>query len=88
VEIDDAVGRTKGKIFIKGNLDPVHTLLNKDAGGVRRDVADMVRTAAPGGGYICSTACSIAPHVKPDHVKLMVDVAREFKYESACGRHV
>jgi len=85
VEIDDAVERTRGKIFIKGNLDSVHTLLNKDAAGVRRDVAKMVRIAAPGGGYICSTACSIAPHVKPDHVKVMVDVAREFKYESACG---
>jgi len=35
-----------------------------------------VETAAPAGGYICSTACSIAPRVPPDHVKIMVETAR------------
>lgn len=80
VELPDAIQRTKGRIFIKGNIDSVHTLLNKDIDGVRADVRRVVETGAPGGGYICSTACSIAPHVKPDHIKAMVEVARSFKY--------
>lgn len=80
VELKDAVDRTKGKIFIKGNIDSVNTLLNKNIDAVREDVHKVVETGAPGGGYICSTACSIAPHVKPDHIKAMVDVAREYKY--------
>jgi len=88
VDIEDAVKRTKGKIFIKGNLDSAHTLLKKDAESVRQDVAKMVQSAAPGGGYICSTACSIAPHVNPGNIKVMVDVIREFKYESHCEQPI
>lgn len=80
VDIADAIERTAGRIFIKGNLDSVNTLLNKDTAGVRADVQKMVRIAAPGGGYICSTACSVAPHVRPDNIKVMVDTARAFKY--------
>lgn len=80
VEIADAVARTKGRICIKGNLDSVHTLLNKDETGVREDVRRMVAVAAPGGGYICSTACSIAPRVRPGHICAMVDEARQFRY--------
>ncbi len=80
VEIDDAIQRTKGKIFIKGNIDAVNTLLNKDIDGVRDDVKRVIEIAAPGGGYICSTACSVAPHVKPDNIKAMVEVARSFTY--------
>ena len=80
VELDDALRRTKGRIFIKGNLDSVNSLLGKNAESVRRDVRRMVKTAAPGGAYICSTACSIAPRVEPGNVKAMVETAREFKY--------
>ncbi|GMU24253.1 MAG: hypothetical protein AMXMBFR13_43280 [Phycisphaerae bacterium] len=80
VELTDAIQRTKGKIFIKGNVDSVHTLLNKDIAGVKTDVRRVVETAAPGGGFICSSACSIAPHVKPDNIKAMVETAREFRY--------
>jgi len=32
---------------------------------------------APGGGFILSTACSIAPGVPADHVRLLAAVARE-----------
>lgn len=80
VDISDALERTKGKIFIKGNIDSVHTLLSKEIEGVKRDVRRVVEAAAPGGGFICSTACSIAPHVKPDRIKAMVEVARGYRY--------
>jgi uroporphyrinogen-III decarboxylase len=80
VDLSDAIQRTKGRIFIKGNIDSVHTLLNKDREGVRKDVQRTVEAAAPGGGYICSTACSVAPYVKPDNIKEMVEVARSFRY--------
>ncbi len=80
VQLDDAIRRTKGRIFIKGNIDSVNTLLDKGMAGVRADVKKVVETGAPGGGYICSTACSIAPHVKPDNIKAMVEVARQFRY--------
>jgi hypothetical protein len=80
VEIEDAVRRTKGKLFIKGNVDAVHTMLEKDVAGVRADVQRVVNAAAPGGGFICSTACSIAPRVPPENVETLVTVARDYKY--------
>lgn len=80
IDLPDAMRRTKGRIFIKGNIDSVNTLLNKDRAGVRTDVKKVVETGAPGGGFICSSACSIAPHVKPDNIKEMVEVAREYRY--------
>ena len=80
LEIEEAVARIQSKIFIKGNVDSVNTLLDKDGNGVRQDVQRVVEAAAPGGGFICSTACSIAPRVKPENIKVMVDVAREYAY--------
>ncbi len=80
VELPDAIRRTKGRIFIKGNVDSVSTLLNKTPDGVRQDVRKMIETGAPGGGFICSSACSIAPYVKPENIKAMVEVARSYIY--------
>lgn len=80
VEIEDAISRTKNRIFIKGNIDSVNTLLNKNPDGVVADVRRVVEAAAPGGGFICSTACSIAPHVKPENIRVMAQVAREYRY--------
>jgi hypothetical protein len=80
VDITDAVDRMRGKAFIKGNMDAVNTLLNKPIDVIRESTKKMVETAAPGGGYICSTACSISPAVPREHIQAMVDTAREFRY--------
>ncbi len=80
VELSDAVQRTRGRIFIKGNIDSVNTLLNKTPEGVQADVKRIVETGAPGGGYICSSACSVAPYVKPENIQAMVETARAFEY--------
>jgi hypothetical protein len=56
------------RIFIKGNVDPVHVLL---AGGVERIRADALRRIAvgkPGGRYILSSACSIAPRTPVENI--------------------
>jgi uroporphyrinogen decarboxylase len=77
VELEDAVRVLKGRAFIKGNIDPVHTLLNGDPDKVREAVLHRLRVAAPGGGYILSSACSVAPGVKPELLELLVQVALE-----------
>jgi hypothetical protein len=77
VELEEAVGVLKGRAFIKGNIDPVHTLLHGDPEKVREAVRHRLRVAAPGGGYILSSACSVAPGVKPELLELMVEVAME-----------
>lgn len=78
VEIEDAVPVLKGRAFIKGNIDPVNTLLHGSEDDVRRAVLHRLRVAAPGGGYILSSACSVAPGVEPAHLELMTRLAAAF----------
>ena len=77
VELEDVVALLKGKAFIKGNIDPVHTLLHGGEDKVREAVLHRLRVAAPGGGYILSSACSVAPGVRPELLELMVELAME-----------
>ena len=79
VDLKEAVELLSGRIFIKGNVDPVNTLLRGDSKKVRNDVLDILECAGRAmPGFILSSACSIAPPVKPDNIKLMVDVCRKF----------
>jgi len=77
VELADAVPQLAGKAFIKGNLDPVNTLLLGDRDTVRAAVLNRLEAAMPGGGYILSSACSVAPAVKPELLEYMSELARE-----------
>jgi uroporphyrinogen decarboxylase len=76
----EAVEKLNGKIFIKGNVDPVNTLLRGSADKVQADVTQILETAGHVmEGFILSSACSIAPPVNPENVKLMVDLCRKFQ---------
>lgn len=79
VDIQAAKDLLKGKLFIKGNVDSVNTLLEKDLQGVRQDVERVLAIGSQGGGFILSTACSIAPPVKPENVHAMVDLGHGWK---------
>ncbi|MCX6561589.1 MAG: hypothetical protein NTZ26_13875 [Candidatus Aminicenantes bacterium] len=72
VELEDALDRIGSRMFIKGNVDPVHTLLFGDPARIAADVRYRVDLAAPRGGFILSTACSIAPRTPPENVLLLV----------------
>lgn len=71
VELEMAVRVLKGRAFIKGNIDPVGTLLRGDERAVRDAVLHRLRVAQPGGGYILSSACSVAPRVDPRTLELL-----------------
>ncbi|MEM8681173.1 MAG: uroporphyrinogen decarboxylase family protein [Planctomycetota bacterium] len=80
VDLEEAVEQLNGKIFIKGNVDPVNTLLRGDADQVKHDVGHILETAGRTmHGFILSSACSVAPPTNPENLKLMVDVCRQFK---------
>jgi hypothetical protein len=68
VELADAKQRIGGRLFIKGNMDPVNTLLAGPPERVRADALSRIAVAAPGGGYILSTACSVPPATPPQHI--------------------
>jgi hypothetical protein len=77
VELGDAKRRLAGQAFIKGNIDPVNVLLAGTTEEVRSDALRRLRTGMPGGGYILSTACSIAPHTRKENVEILAPAAAE-----------
>jgi hypothetical protein len=68
VDLGDAKRRLGGRLFIKGNLDPVATLLNGSAGACYAAAIERLAVAKPGGGYILSSACSVAPHTPTENI--------------------
>ena len=78
VELADAKRRIGGRAFIKGNIDPVHVLLSGTAERVRQDARLRLEAGMPGGGYILSTACSVAPYTPRENVQVLAEVAQEF----------
>jgi hypothetical protein len=71
VELDDAKRRTKGRGFIKGNIDSVNTLLLGTKEIISEDARKRIEVGKVGGGFILSTACSVAPHVEREKLLLL-----------------
>jgi len=78
VDLVDAKRRLGFKVFIKGNIDSVNTLLFGSPKSVIVDVIDIISIGKTNGGFILSTACSIAPKVPAENVKLLKDLAEKF----------
>jgi uroporphyrinogen-III decarboxylase len=68
VDLADAKARLGQRLFIKGNLDPVATLLNGSAESCFAAALERMAAAKSQGGYILSSACSVAPHTPPEHI--------------------
>ena len=68
VDLADAKRRLGQRLFIKGNLDPVATLLNGSADACFAAALERMAAAKAGGGYILSSACSVAPHTPPENI--------------------
>jgi hypothetical protein len=77
VELADAKRRIGGRAFIKGNIDPVNVLLAGTEETVREDARMRLAAGRPGGGYILSTACSIAPHTRKENILALREVVDE-----------
>jgi uroporphyrinogen-III decarboxylase len=81
VPIDEAKSRIGSRVFLKGNIDSVNLLLHGDDEQVEHVVAETIRAGKPGGGYILSTACSVAPGVPPWRVERLAAIAeRDGRY--------
>lgn len=77
VDLEEAKRMLSGKAFIKGNIDPVNTLLNGSLETIRKDVEWRLSIGKPGGGYILSSACSVAPHTPPENIEVLAQLAEE-----------
>jgi uroporphyrinogen-III decarboxylase len=78
VDLADAKRRVGDRLFFKGNIDPVNTLLKKSREEVRRDALERLRVGGAGGGYILSSACSVSPRVPPENLAVLAEAAEEF----------
>jgi uroporphyrinogen-III decarboxylase len=76
-ELADAKAQVGGRVFLKGNMDSVVLLRAKTAEEVIAHAAGRIEVGMPGGGYILSTACSVAPRVEPWKLELLVPLAEE-----------
>lgn len=65
-------------MFIKGNMDSVNELLAATPESIEEYVKKMLKEGASGGGYILSSACSVAPDVKPEILKMLVPLAEKY----------
>ncbi|MCX6546376.1 MAG: hypothetical protein NTV05_18445 [Acidobacteria bacterium] len=78
VDLADAKRRVGHRLFLKGNIDPVNTVLR----GMPSECADAARRcleiAMEGGGYILSTACSVPPHAPPENVEALSVAADQY----------
>jgi uroporphyrinogen decarboxylase len=83
VDLAQAKAEFGKRFFFKGNLDAVHEMLHADDEAFERAVRQRLEIGKPGGGYILSSACSVAPHVDPQRLMRMVELAVEFgRYEA------
>ena len=71
VDLADAVRRIGDRAFIKGNVDPVHVLMNGTPDGIRADIRQRLAIGKTARGYILGTACAIAPATPAAHVALL-----------------
>jgi uroporphyrinogen-III decarboxylase len=77
VELEDAVARVGDRVFIKGNIDPVGTLLFGTPEEIASDVRRRLAAGRRARGHILSTACSIAPRTPAANVERLVPLAEE-----------
>ena len=77
VELAEAKPAIGSRLFIKGNLNSVALLDYRTKEQVVAEASERIRIGKTGGGYILSTACSVAPGVEPWKLELLTPLAEE-----------
>lgn len=68
VDLEGALRILGKRVFIKGNLDGVNTLLLGSREDVYTAACQRLEIARPGGAYVLSTACSVPPATAPENI--------------------
>jgi uroporphyrinogen decarboxylase len=76
VDLAQAKAQFGQRFFFKGNLDAVNEMLRADDASFERAVRQRLEIGSPGGGYILSSACSVAPYVEPRRLMRMTELAK------------
>ncbi len=78
VALADAKNGVGKRLFLKGNMNSVSILEYTTKEEVVAEATERIQIGMPGGGYILSSACSIAPRVEPWKIELFTPLANEF----------
>lgn len=74
------IGQLKQKygqvLTLIGNVDCSTVLVNGPVEAVRAATEEVIRVAAPGGGFLLSTSNSVHPGVRPEYYLAMLETAR------------
>jgi uroporphyrinogen-III decarboxylase len=77
VELENAKNEIGNRLFIKGNMNSVALLKYQEADQILDHARERITQGKPGGGYILSTACSVAPRVEPWKLEMLVPLAEK-----------
>ncbi|MCK6567114.1 MAG: hypothetical protein DCC59_15645 [Chloroflexi bacterium] len=77
VELADAKNGVGQRMFLKGNMNSVSLLEYETKEEVIAEASERIAIGKPGGGYILSSACSVAPRVEPWKIELFTPLAEE-----------
>ena len=77
MDLAEAKARYGRRFFFKGNLNAVGEMLQAEEATFEQAVAERLRIGKPGGGYILSSACSVAPHVRPERLRRLAELAEQ-----------
>jgi hypothetical protein len=76
VDLAQARRQLSSATFVKGNIDPVNTVLRGSPEDCRRAALERISIAGRR-GYILSTACSVPPHAPPANILELARAARD-----------
>jgi uroporphyrinogen decarboxylase len=65
------------RLTLIGNVDCSTVLVDGPVDAVRAQTEEVIRAAAPGGGFLLSTSNSVHPGVEPAYYLAMLETARE-----------
>jgi len=80
VTLAEAKQKIGNRISLKGNIDSVNVLLLADDDNVDQIVGETLQAGKPDGGFVLSTACSVAQDVKPERIRRLYSLVEEFGY--------
>lgn len=75
IDLAAAKAQVGDKVFLKGNMNSVELLQAATEAEVIAHATDRISAGRRGGGYILSTACSVAPHTEPWKLELLAPLA-------------